>query len=208
MRIAEIALAPGQAGYYDKLSNTRLTVTKPKKVILAGTNVSNLIDAVKEKKILLLWGSLYTHQITNLAVPSARGVSVIPENSSTGGEEEGGGEGGGGSTPTPEPEPTEPEEGAGQDQTGQSEGQDSQESQSQTDETNQTQGVSNDEEQQQENAAESQTNSVEVQEKEEEQEATEESTAAASVLSVSADPVELSTTKRRRSKKSDTNAAE
>lgn len=79
MRIAEIALAPGQAGYYDDLSNTRLTAVNPNKVILAGTNVSNLLTAVKEKKIILLWGSLYTHQITQMATQSTRVAFVVPE---------------------------------------------------------------------------------------------------------------------------------
>lgn len=79
MRIAEIALAPGQVGYYDDLSNTRLTAINPNKVILAGTNVSNLLIAVKEKKIILLWGSLYTHQITQMATQSTRVAFVVPE---------------------------------------------------------------------------------------------------------------------------------
>ena len=79
MRIAEIALAPGQAGYYDDLSNTRLTAVNPNKIILAGTNVSNLLTAVKEKKIILLWGSLYTHQITQMATQSTRVAFVVPE---------------------------------------------------------------------------------------------------------------------------------
>lgn len=53
-----IALAPGQAGYYDELSGVYLTLAKKEASVGASVNTVGLRTAVKEGKIIVVSGSL------------------------------------------------------------------------------------------------------------------------------------------------------
>lgn len=58
--VAQITLASGQLGFYDEISNIRLTPSNPTKSIAYGTNTLGLKKAVEEGKIILLNGTLDT----------------------------------------------------------------------------------------------------------------------------------------------------
>lgn len=58
--VAQITLASGQLGFYDEISNIRLTPSNPTRSIAYGTNTLGLKKAVEEGKIILLNGTLDT----------------------------------------------------------------------------------------------------------------------------------------------------
>lgn len=70
--VAQITLASGQLGFYDEISNIRLTPSNPTKSIAYGTNTLGLKKAVEEGKIILLNGTLDT--IVHHHVSKARPV--------------------------------------------------------------------------------------------------------------------------------------
>lgn len=57
-KIAEIALMPGQGGYYDPLSRVHMTTARPYATIYSGTNCAQLRRSVQAGRIRLTWGSL------------------------------------------------------------------------------------------------------------------------------------------------------
>lgn len=60
--IAKIRLAQGNVGFYDSLTNIRLTKAEPEGMIYSGKNTANIKKAIKEGKVVLKEGSLSSLQ--------------------------------------------------------------------------------------------------------------------------------------------------
>ena len=56
--IAKIKLNPGQGGYFDPITRIHLTHADPEKEIYAGMNTEGLKNAIRNKRISLISGSL------------------------------------------------------------------------------------------------------------------------------------------------------
>lgn len=56
--IAKIRIAPGNPGWYDSLTNTHLTITRPEAIIYEGFNTTNIKKGVSYKLIHVIDGSL------------------------------------------------------------------------------------------------------------------------------------------------------
>lgn len=61
--IAKIRLAQGNVGFYDSLTNIRLTKAAPEAIVYSESNVANIKKAIKEGKVVLKEGSLSSLQI-------------------------------------------------------------------------------------------------------------------------------------------------
>ena len=61
--IAKIRLAQGNVGFYDSLTNIRLTKAAPEAIVYSENNVANIKKAIKEGKVVLKEGSLSSLQI-------------------------------------------------------------------------------------------------------------------------------------------------
>ena len=61
--IAKIKLAQGNVGFYDSLTNIRLTKAAPEAIVYSESNVANIKKAIKEGKVVLKEGSLSSLQI-------------------------------------------------------------------------------------------------------------------------------------------------
>ena len=76
--IARITLAPGQIGYYDEVSQIRLTAGSPSADITPGVNTTQLRHDVHAGKIRLVYGTLTPTVSTRIAAARPRFVSVYP----------------------------------------------------------------------------------------------------------------------------------
>ena len=61
--IAKIRLAQGNVGFYDSLTNIRLTKAAPEAIVYSESNIANIKKAIKEGKVVLKEGSLSSLQI-------------------------------------------------------------------------------------------------------------------------------------------------
>lgn len=77
--IAEIALMPGQGGYWDPLSRIHLTAGNPHTIVYGGTNCAQLRRSVKAGRIRLVWGTLGSH-VSPFKVELVNGKYVIAAN--------------------------------------------------------------------------------------------------------------------------------
>lgn len=77
--IAEIALMPGQGGYWDPLSRIHMTAGNPHAIVYGGTNCAQLRRSVKAGRIRLVWGTLGSH-VSPFKVELVNGKYVIAPN--------------------------------------------------------------------------------------------------------------------------------
>lgn len=56
--IAKIKISAGNPGWYDPLTNTHLTITRPEAIIYEGSNLSNIKIGISHKLIHVIEGDL------------------------------------------------------------------------------------------------------------------------------------------------------
>jgi len=56
--LGRVKLSPGQAGFYDNLTNIYLTIPSPEGIIVEGMNLTNIKRSLRSKRLMLVSGSL------------------------------------------------------------------------------------------------------------------------------------------------------
>lgn len=77
--IARIRISAGNPGWYDPLTNTHLTITRPEALIYEGANTTNIKIGISHKLIYMVEGELDYNEVQSNPVVSEEPVREVIE---------------------------------------------------------------------------------------------------------------------------------
>ena len=77
--IARIKISAGNPGWYDPLTNTHLTITRPEALIYEGANTTNIKIGISHKLIYVVEGELDYNEVQSNPVVSEEPVREVIE---------------------------------------------------------------------------------------------------------------------------------